>query len=230
MAATGAFRASLRRLARSANAQAPPTSLPASADFISSLPSIGRTKLSTGIVGLPVHPSPFAHLVKLYDDTLATLNRIPPGAVYRQSVEAVIRQRRQAVAPYLEIASGEGVEQTIAKVEEQLGSGLIEEIVNQAEDEKALAEKMVEWKACVLTLIGTASERHANSVGGHTAGRTWRSSRIPDSGSTSRSTRPTPLLHRRIEGIESNGGSGGNCMLHAHATIAERFTTHNKRG
>ena len=150
MAALGAFRASVRRLASAANAQSPATSTYTL--NIANLPSIGRTKVSTGITGLAVHPSPFIHLVKVYDDTLATLNQIPAGAVYRQSAEAVIKQRRPVVAPYVEITPDEGVEETIAKVEEEIGSGLIEEVVLQAEDEKSLALKMLEWKACVKSL------------------------------------------------------------------------------
>lgn len=139
-----ALRSTFRRL-YAVSAHSPTTSLPSSP---LGLTPIGRTKTSTGLVGLPVHPSPFLALVKTYDLILSTLAKIPPGAVYRRSVEAVVRNRREVVAPYAEMKEhAQGVEEAVRTVEERLGAGLIEEVVVQAEDEHALAEKMVEWKA-----------------------------------------------------------------------------------
>lgn len=57
----------------------------------------------TGITGLLTHSSPRATLLYLYTTTLDKLKAIPEHSVYRQSVEAVTKQRlsivEQAVPP-----------------------------------------------------------------------------------------------------------------------------------
>lgn len=52
----------------------------------------------TGLTGLHSHPSPQNTLLYLYQSTLAKLQAIPETSVYRQSVEAVTKQRMAAVA------------------------------------------------------------------------------------------------------------------------------------
>ncbi|KAJ2910605.1 hypothetical protein GGI21_000701 [Coemansia aciculifera] len=95
-------------------------------------------KVTTGIVGIPVNPAARPELIGLYKQTLDELKaKIPDMAAYRQSVEAITTHR-------LKIA--EENEDT-SKIEELIGSGQIEELVHQAEDEIKLIAKMAEWKA-----------------------------------------------------------------------------------
>ncbi|KAF9583289.1 hypothetical protein BGW38_009819 [Lunasporangiospora selenospora] len=94
------------------------------------------TKKTTGIYGLPVHPNPRPQLISLYKDTLKTLDQIPEHAVYRQATAALTKHRLSVV---------EGTED-IAKIEETIDAGQIEEVVVQAADELNLAAKMLEWK------------------------------------------------------------------------------------
>ncbi|CEQ38788.1 SPOSA6832_00240 [Sporobolomyces salmonicolor] len=102
-----------------------------------------RSKVSTGITGLSIHPDPLPALVHMYNSTLTLLNQIPASAVYRQSVESITRERLGAVT----LAGAQGGETAIEGVERQIGAGLIEEVILQAEGELKLAAKMVEWKA-----------------------------------------------------------------------------------
>ncbi|KAG0344354.1 hypothetical protein BG005_001871 [Podila minutissima] len=95
------------------------------------------TKKSTGIYGLPVHPNPRPQLISLYNDTLKALEQIPKHAVYRQATAAMTQHRLNVV---------QGTED-IAKIEETIDAGQIEEVVVQAVDELKIVGKMVEWKA-----------------------------------------------------------------------------------
>merc|ERR1712230_170611 len=90
-----------------------------------------RTKTTTGITGLAVHPDPLPHLLKTYTATSTILSKMPAGAVYRQSVESIIKERREIV----ERLQGQNAESDI------------EAVVSQAEDELQLAGKMLDWKA-----------------------------------------------------------------------------------
>ncbi|KAF8332351.1 ETC complex I subunit conserved region-domain-containing protein [Cantharellus anzutake] len=96
------------------------------------------TKLTTGIVGLEVHPNPVPTLAQTYRSTLALVRRgIPETAVYRQSVEASTEHKLSIV----EAAKGD-----VSRVEKEIGQGQIEELIVAAEKELSLAEKMIEWK------------------------------------------------------------------------------------
>jgi len=119
-----------------------------------------RTKQLTTIFGLTVHPEPLQHLLKTYDSTLSLLNSspIPKTAVYRQSVEAIVNYRKSvvesaipklsAVPSAAEGSKEENVhEKVIEGVEKEFGVGLIEEVIQQAEDEISLVGKMIEWKS-----------------------------------------------------------------------------------
>ncbi|GAA5827262.1 hypothetical protein JCM11251_001198 [Rhodosporidiobolus azoricus] len=101
-----------------------------------------RTKLSTGITGIAVHPEPLPALIHNYQSTLSLLEKIPAGAVYRQSAEAITKERLAAV----EQLGGEGSEAEIEAVEQKIGHGSVEELIMQAEDELKLAGKAIEWK------------------------------------------------------------------------------------
>ncbi|GAA6013383.1 hypothetical protein JCM11491_006373 [Sporobolomyces phaffii] len=126
------FRATRRLL------QAVPTSASAA-----SSPSALRTKVSTGIAGYPVHPEPLAALAETYRGTLTLLQQIPASAVYRQSAESITNERLHAVTSL----GGHGSEQEIEAVEQRIGAGQIEEVIEQAQGELALAGQMIEWKA-----------------------------------------------------------------------------------
>lgn len=110
---------------------------------------IPRTKTSLPIVGLAVHQAPFPSLLHTYQSTLTLLQQIPASAVYRQSVEAITKERADVVRSL----GGKGSEDEIEAVEHKIGAGYIEEVLVQAEEEFALAGKMLEWKAYVAILL-----------------------------------------------------------------------------
>ena len=93
-------------------------------------------KWPTGITGVHHQAQPRQRLMKLYSATLESLQGIPEHAVYRQSVEALTRNRMQVV---------ESTEDTNA-IEAQIGQGLVEEVIDAAEKELVLVEKMKLWK------------------------------------------------------------------------------------
>jgi len=95
-------------------------------------------KRTTGIHGLAVHPDPLPALIKTYESTLSTLSSIPQTSVYRQSVEALVRNKLNIVKN----ASGD-----VTAAEQRLNEGQIEEALDIAADELSLAAKMIEWKA-----------------------------------------------------------------------------------
>ena len=97
-------------------------------------------KTTTGITGLAVHPNPLPELIQTYESTLKVLSSIPTSSVYRQSVEALTRQKLDIV---------QKAEGDIAAVESQLDEGQIEQSLGIAHDELGLASKMIEWRALV---------------------------------------------------------------------------------
>jgi len=96
------------------------------------------TKLTTGIHGIDVHPSPLPALTKVYEDTLSTLSQLPQGTIYRQGTEAVVRHKLNIV----NAAQGD-----IEEAEKNLDEGQIEESLMIAQDELGLVAKMTEWRA-----------------------------------------------------------------------------------
>ena len=106
-------------------------------------PLFQTLKQSTGITGLAVHPNPLPQLVKTYESTLSILSAIPQTSVYRQGTEALTRHKLNIV----QAANGD-----IGAAEKKLNEGQIEESLDIASDELELAQKMVEWKACVPPL------------------------------------------------------------------------------
>jgi NADH dehydrogenase (ubiquinone) 1 alpha subcomplex subunit 5 len=92
----------------------------------------------TGITGINTHPNPRPALVSLYKATLDELaSQFPKESVYRQSVEN-LTQARLAVVEANEV---------VEKIEQQIGCGLIEEVLIQAHEELELTRKMAQWKA-----------------------------------------------------------------------------------
>jgi len=95
-------------------------------------------KRTTGIHGLAVHPDPLPALINTYESTLSTLSSIPQTSVYRQSVEALVRNKLNIVKN----ANGD-----VTAAEQGLNEGQIEEALDIAGDELSLTAKMIEWKA-----------------------------------------------------------------------------------
>jgi NADH dehydrogenase (ubiquinone) 1 alpha subcomplex subunit 5 len=96
-------------------------------------------KRVTNIVGYdPIEPFDKAKglLVGLYQNILSELEQIPPTAGYRQIVEATTKHRLQIVQ----------AESTYEGIETKIGTGLVEELVEQAQDELKLIGKVAEWK------------------------------------------------------------------------------------
>jgi len=96
-------------------------------------------KWPTGITGVRHHAQPRQQLIGVYNATLESLKAIPEHAVYRQSVEALTKDRLKIV---------ESTEDTNA-IEAQIGQGLVEEVIAAAEKELLLVEKMKQWKAYI---------------------------------------------------------------------------------
>lgn len=91
----------------------------------------------TGLTGIYQHPNPRPALISLYNATLQELaETFPADSVYRQSVENLTKARLAIVE------SNEVVE----KIENQIGCGLIEEVIIQADEELELLRKMATWK------------------------------------------------------------------------------------
>lgn len=61
---------------------------------------------------------------------------MPTSSIYRKATEALTKQR---------IAIVESTDD-INKIEQEIGSGLAEELIHIAQDELSLAQKMVLWK------------------------------------------------------------------------------------
>lgn len=72
----------------------------------------------TGLTGLLTHPSPRPTLVFLYQSVLEKLQHFPESSVYRQSTEALTRQRLQIV----ESTKPPGFEQWLERVKKTVGA------------------------------------------------------------------------------------------------------------
>lgn len=91
----------------------------------------------TGLTGLYTHPNPRPALISLYNHTLKVLEKkYPQESVYRQSVEALTKNRLAIVE----------ANEVTEHIENQIGGGLIEEIVIQAHEELQLAKELAELK------------------------------------------------------------------------------------
>lgn len=87
----------------------------------------------TGLTGLYQHPNPRPALISLYKNTLQVLEKeFPKESVYRQSVELMTKNRLKVVEE----------NEITEKIEAQIGGGLIEEIVVQANEELHLAKEL----------------------------------------------------------------------------------------
>lgn len=115
------------------------------------LASAARTRASTHITGVPVHPAPLAALEKVYDSTLSLLNTLPQESVYRNATSAVTEYRLAVIKQIKDQEKAQGRnadnEEAIAKFEDKVDQGLVEEVLSQAEHEQKLVAKMLEWQA-----------------------------------------------------------------------------------
>lgn len=109
-----------------------------------------RTRYSTNIAGITVHPAPLTALLKTYDSTLSILKTLPEDSVYRQATTAVTQHRLSVLQSIASTESKDGRpvdnEEAIQQFEEQIDEGLVEEVLNQAQHEQGLAAKMLDWK------------------------------------------------------------------------------------
>lgn len=91
----------------------------------------------TGLTGIYQHPNPRPALISLYNHTLSTLNtKFPSSSIYRQSVEALTKNR-------LKIVEENDITE---EIENKIGGGLIEEVIIQAHEELTLANELAELK------------------------------------------------------------------------------------
>ncbi|XP_071071354.1 NADH dehydrogenase [ubiquinone] 1 alpha subcomplex subunit 5 isoform X2 [Dasypus novemcinctus] len=72
----------------------------------------------------------------LYTKILDVLEQIPKNAAYRKYTEQITNEKLGVV----------NSEPDAKKLEDQLQSGQIEEVILQAESELSLARKMIKWK------------------------------------------------------------------------------------
>ena len=141
-----------------------------------------RTRVTTTLTGLAIHPTPLPHLLETYASTLAVLQGFPVAALYRQSVESITKERIEIISklPNKDAAT----EQEISTVEDAIGLGYVEEIILMAEAELKLAEQMLELRWSVSPLLCPPAPP---LTAHHTpAGRTSKSSQRQDSGSSSK--------------------------------------------
>ncbi|KAI3705756.1 hypothetical protein L1987_75997 [Smallanthus sonchifolius] len=101
----------------------------------SSLMMMARVKETTGIVGLDVVPNAREVLIGLYNKTLTEIQRVPEDEGYRKAVESFTRHRLKVCEE----------EQDWETIEKRLGCGQVEELIEEAQDELKLIDKMIEW-------------------------------------------------------------------------------------
>lgn len=95
-------------------------------------------KISTGISGLQVDPSARLNLVKLYGELRVKLIQLPEDYVYRRGMLAVLENRTKML-------KNESLSDL--DLENEIGEGQLEELIEQAHDEMKLVEKLSnDWK------------------------------------------------------------------------------------
>jgi NADH dehydrogenase (ubiquinone) 1 alpha subcomplex subunit 5 len=110
----------------------------------------------TGLTGLTTHPAPRSTLIYLYSSTLSKLKQIPESSVYRQSTEALTKQRLsivEAAKPPGYDAWADTVSFRIAKHQEALAKdGKAENLKYEDREfffakmgEQEVDEREVEW-------------------------------------------------------------------------------------
>uniref|UniRef100_A0A7S3G7Q3 NADH dehydrogenase [ubiquinone] 1 alpha subcomplex subunit 5 n=1 Tax=Palpitomonas bilix TaxID=652834 RepID=A0A7S3G7Q3_9EUKA len=94
-------------------------------------------KASTRITGLDVVPNAKEVLLERYGAILAKLEeKIPKGTGYRDTLEETVNYHKSIV----EASS------SIEEIEEKMGLGQVEEVIQMTDGELSLIDKMAEWK------------------------------------------------------------------------------------
>ncbi|KAF7633087.1 hypothetical protein Mgra_00007516 [Meloidogyne graminicola] len=94
-------------------------------------------KQGTGLCGLYVNTHPHKDLSELYIRILRVLELMPIDYVYRQTTEQIVKERFAHV----------NTESDIQLLEEKIGMGQIEEVIEQARNELETARTLVYFKA-----------------------------------------------------------------------------------
>uniref|UniRef100_A0AC34QHM8 Uncharacterized protein n=1 Tax=Panagrolaimus sp. JU765 TaxID=591449 RepID=A0AC34QHM8_9BILA len=94
-------------------------------------------KKTTGLTGLFVNEHPHHTLKVVYGRILRSLQQIPATAAYRRYTEEIVSRRLQLVEN----------EPDIPKLEEKIGMGQIEEVIEQAEFELQTVRAIIDSKA-----------------------------------------------------------------------------------
>lgn len=94
---------------------------------------MARVKETTGIVGLEVVPNARDVLIGLYNKTLNEIQRVPEDEGYRKAVESFTRHRLKVCQE----------EEDWEVIEKRLGCGQVEELIEEAQDELKLIDKMI---------------------------------------------------------------------------------------
>ncbi|KAE9554757.1 hypothetical protein FO519_002018 [Halicephalobus sp. NKZ332] len=94
-------------------------------------------KKTTGLTGLFVNENPHHTLKIVYGRILRALQQIPATAAYRRYTEEIINQRLSLVEN----------EPDIEKLEDKIGMGQIEEVIEQAEYELQTTRAIIDSKA-----------------------------------------------------------------------------------
>ena len=96
------------------------------------------TKLETGITGLKADPNARQKLQKLYESLKTdAITSLPEGYEYRRGLLATVESRMKLL--------GEAGRSDV-EIEREIGEGQLEELVEQAEAEHQLLQKVKQWK------------------------------------------------------------------------------------
>ncbi|KAK2366121.1 hypothetical protein P8452_54822 [Trifolium repens] len=98
-------------------------------------PLMAKIKQTTGIVGLDVVPNAREVLIGLYSKTLNEIQKVPKDEGYRKAVESFTSHRLKVCQE----------EEDWEKIENRLGCGQVEELIEEAQDELKLIGYMIEW-------------------------------------------------------------------------------------
>lgn len=96
---------------------------------------MAKVKETTGIVGLEVVPNAREVLINLYNKALKEIKAVPENEGYRKAVESFTTHRLKVCQE----------EQDWEMIEKRLGCGQVEELIEEAQDELKLIDKMIGW-------------------------------------------------------------------------------------
>jgi NADH dehydrogenase (ubiquinone) 1 alpha subcomplex subunit 5 len=100
---------------------------------LAALRAARAVKETTGIVGLEVVPNAREVLIGLYTRTLKEIEAVPKDEGYRKAVESFTKHRLQICQE----------EDEWKCIEDRIGCGQVEELIEEAQDELKLINKMI---------------------------------------------------------------------------------------